>query len=306
MLIWAINFPLAVAILKTWDALALAPVRMVLAGLTVLCFALLFRQSKDLLETLRNRRFVLASVLFGVSAMFFMYAQAKVDAVSASVVVSSLPLFSAMFGWWAGTEKPGWRLLFAILLTVAGGVLTAVVSAQGSGSEGSFVGLASMLAGVIFYVWYSREMVVRFASWPDLAKTASSMLLAAIPCLGVVAVVIIAGGSLRHDLSATSLAQVAFLACVTIGASSVLWLWTGRAVGVTVAGMHHNMVPFYVIMLGTFSGSVITFNHVVGALLVVAGAVLAQLRPRSIVVGVTQPVVAGRAPWAPPRRRPSE
>jgi drug/metabolite transporter (DMT)-like permease len=294
MIIWSLNFPLVVSILKTWDAIALAPARMILAGLTVLVFALLFGQTRELVSLLKDKRFLFASAMFGISAMFFMSAQARVDAVSAAVIVSSMPLFSALFGWLAGTEKPGWRLAIAILLTIAGGALTSLVSAQGSGSEASFAGFGSMLAAVIFYVWYTREMVVRFSGAPDLTKTAGSMLVAAVPCLVAAAIFSTLGGGLRIDLSASVLLQVFFMACVTIGASSVLWLWTGRAVGVTVAAMHHNLVPFYVILLGAFAGTIVTANHVAGAVLVIAGAVLAQLRPRKARIGVTQPVAPGR------------
>jgi len=299
MIIWSLNFPLAVSILKTWDAIALAPVRMLLAGGTVLVFALLFGQARAVHSILQDKRFLFASLMFGVSAMFFMSAQAKVDAVSAAVIVSSMPMFSALLGWWTGTETPGWRLMLAIALTIAGGVLTSLVSAQGSGSEGSFAGFGMMLAAVIFYVWYSREMVVRFSSAPDLAKTAGSMLVAAVPCLAAAAIASLFGPGLRIDLSPATVWQVVFMACVSVGASAVLWLWTGRAVGVTVAAMHHNLVPFYVILLGAFAGAIITGNHIAGASLVIAGAALAQLRPRKVKVGMTQPVPPGRSPGAP-------
>lgn len=294
MLIWALNFPLAVKILKTWDAIALAPVRMLLAGTTVLMVALLFRQGRQMLMTLRQPKFLLASVMFGISAIFFMIAQARVDAVSAAVVVSSMPLFSALLGWISGAEKPGWRLIMAIVLTIAGGVMTSLVSAQGSGSDGSYGGFAIMLAAVIFYVWYTREMVVRFGDVPDLAKTAASMLVAAIPCIVVAGIASAADEGLRYDLSSETMWLVAFMACVSVGASAVLWLWTGRAIGVTVASMHHNLVPFYVIVMAAFAGSIVTGNHILGAVLVIAGAVMAQVRPRKARVGATQPVAPGR------------
>ena len=294
MIIWSLNFPLAAAILKTWDAIALVPVRVGLAGITVMLFALMFGQGKHMLSVMHHLRFWLASVTFGISAIFFVYAQASVDVVSAAVVVSSMPLFSALLGWFSGVEKPGWWLMVAIVLTIAGGVMTSLVSAQGSGTEGSFTGIAIMLAAVILYVWYTREMVVRFGDVPDLAKTAASMLVGTLPCLLVAAIASVAGDGLRYDLSYPTVLLVALLGCVSIGASAVLWLWTGRAIGVTVASMHHNLVPFYVIVMAAFAGAVITSSHIAGAVLVMAGAVLAQVRPRSTRVGVTQPVAPGR------------
>ena len=47
MIVWSLHFPLSVAILKTWDPLALAPVRMGLAGVTVALVALVLGQARQ-------------------------------------------------------------------------------------------------------------------------------------------------------------------------------------------------------------------------------------------------------------------
>lgn len=299
MLVWASNFPLAVSVLKSWDALSLAPVRMLLAGSTVFLVTLIMRQMTSFAALLRSPRFLVCSVVFGVSALLFVVGQSRIDAVASAVIVCSMPLFSALMGWAEGVEKPGLKLAAAIALTVAGGVLTSLVSAQGSGSEGSLAGVAAMLGAVITYVWYSRELVLRFGDAPDLAKTSASMLVGGLTCLAIaVAVVAVTGDVPRYDISGATMAKIVLLACVTVGLSAVLWLWTGRMVGVTVAAMHHNLVPFYVILLASAGGAVVTGQHLVGALLVIAGAVIAQLRPRRRKAGVTQPVPAGRKPQA--------
>ena len=304
MLVWAANFPLAVSILKSWDAMALAPVRMLLAGVTVFAATVAMRQLAIFWRLFRSWRFVLTSLVFGLSALLFVIGQSRIDPVASAVIVSSMPLFSALLGWMEGSEKPDPRLAAAIVLTVAGGVLTSLVSAQGSSSQGSLAGILAMLAAVVTYVWYSRELVLRFGEVPDLAKTSASMFIGGMLCALIAVVATAVTGPLRIDTSADVLASIVLLACVSIGLSSVLWLWTGRMVGVTVAAMHHNLVPFYVIVLAAFGGAVVTGQHVLGAALVIAGAVIAQLRPRKRKVGVSQPVPPGRAPWAPPRKPP--
>jgi NAD/NADP transhydrogenase beta subunit len=67
MLLWAANFPLAVSVLKHWDALAFAPVRLMLAGLTVLVFTALVGQLGAARQLLASGG-SLASLVFGVSA----------------------------------------------------------------------------------------------------------------------------------------------------------------------------------------------------------------------------------------------
>lgn len=294
MIVWSLHFPLSVTILQTWDPLALAPVRMGLAGLTVAAVGLALGQAGAMMELAGNRRFVFISVVFALSGLFFIIGQSRIDAVSAAVIVSAMPIFSALMGWWDGLERPGLKLVLAIALTVAGGVLTSIVSAQGSGGEGSLSGVLFTLAGVIAYVWYTRQLVVAFAGTSEISKVAVSMLISVVPCSLILAVFTAAGTAIAVDFSPATLGLIVAMAGLSVGLSSVLWLWTGRVVGVTVAAMHHNMVPFYVIVMAALGGAIVTGQHIAGAMLVIAGAVLAQLRARKRKIGVTQPVAPGR------------
>ncbi|MEO1162123.1 MAG: DMT family transporter, partial [Pseudomonadota bacterium] len=201
MIVWSLHFPLSVAILKTWDPLALTPVRMGLAGITVASVGLLSGQASAMLALATNRRFGLVSVVFGLSGLFFIIGQSRIDAVSAAVIVSSMPIFSALMGWLEGLERPGLKLMLAIGLTVAGGVLTSTVSAQGSGGEGSLSGILFTLAGVIAYVWYTRQLVVAFADTPAISKVAVSMLISIIPCSVILACFAGAGTVIEADFS---------------------------------------------------------------------------------------------------------
>ncbi len=293
MILWSSHFPLSVFILASWDAVALAPARMVLAGLVIAMVGLALGQGHAMFALVRDRRFVVISIVSGVSALFFIVGQSRIDAVSAAVIISAMPMFSAVMGWLEGLEKPRLKLLLAIALTVAGGVLTSSVSAQGSGSQGSLSGVLFVLVAIIAYVWFTRQLVVRFVTAPDIAKVSVSMLVGAVPCILVLVTVLGAGRTVEADFSTATLAIIAVMSCVSVGLSTVLWLWTGRVVGVTVAAMHHNMVPFYVIVMAAAGGSFVTGQHIAGAMLVIAGAILAQLPVRRRKIAVTQPVATG-------------
>lgn len=154
--------------------------------------------------------------------------------------------------------------------------------------------IKGILAGVIAYVWFTRQLVVKFSETPDIAKVGVSMLVSATSCLIVLAVVPGTGETVETDFSAATSGLIVIMSCISVGLSSVLWLWSGRVVGVTVAAMHHNMVPFYVIVLAAVGGAVVTGQHIAGAVLIIAGAVLAQLRVRKSKIVVTQPTALGR------------
>lgn len=294
MLLWSWNFPLIVAILKTWDPIALAPLRIGLAGAAIALAALLAGQFAHFAPLARNPRFIWVSALYGLSALLFVLGQDKVDAVSAAVILSCMPIVSALLGWIEGVERPTSRLLVAIVLTVAGGTLTSVVSAQGSGSEGSLAGVLLLIAGMSVYVWATRALVLGFSATPDLAKSGVSMLLATAPLVLAASVGFAVNPAMEYDFSQYTMAMVLVMSIVSVGLTTVLWLWTGRMVGVTVASMHHNMVPFYVIVMAALGGAIVTWQHIAGAMLVIAGAVIAQFRPRRKKAGITQPVPPGR------------
>jgi drug/metabolite transporter (DMT)-like permease len=80
----------------------------------------------------------------------------------------------------------------------------------------------------------------------------------------------------RLDLGPVSLGQLAWLGAVAVCLSMLLWLRAARLIGVTIAAMHQNMVPFYVMAMALAIGGRVETAQLVGGLLVVSGAVLAQ------------------------------
>jgi drug/metabolite transporter (DMT)-like permease len=274
MVLWATNFPVSEEILATWHPLLLTPVRIGLAGLVVVLAAVAVAQGRETLLLLANPRMLASGLAFGVSSIFFVTGQKYTDAVSASVIVSAMPLFSAVMGWMAGRERFTGGLVAALLLALIGGTLT---SASGGGSQdGSLLGAASILAGTVLYVWYSRMIVDEFSDAPILAKTAASTLAgAALTTLAVGMAWTFGWFEPQYELSPRTLALVGWLG-FAIGASAVLWFWVGRKIGVTVASVHNNLVPFYVILMAAMAGAAVSGQQLVGATLVVAAAVLAQ------------------------------
>ena len=71
------------------------------------------------------------------------------------------------------------------------------------------------------------------------------------------------------------------MAAVAGGISVVFWLWGARLLGVTIASMHQNLVPLYVVVMVLPLGGEVHGQHLIGGALVVAGAILAQLPGRA-------------------------
>jgi drug/metabolite transporter (DMT)-like permease len=275
MVVWATHFPVAVLILATWDPLLFTPVRVLLAGLIVSAAGLALSQGRAMGLLLFDRRVLISGVAFGLSSLCFVWAQKHTSPVTAAVIISATPLLSALMGWLAGRERITGVLIAGLLLALAGGVMTSAASAEGS-VKSSFAGAASMLAAVILYVWYARLLVYDFAAAPVVAKTAASTLAAgALTAMVVAAATALGLIEPSYDFSPRTLALIAWLG-LAVGVSAVLWFWVGGKIGVTVAALHNNLVPFYVILIAALMGGAVNGHEVLGATLVVAGAVLAQ------------------------------
>ena len=289
MLVWATNFPVTAILLKTWPPVLLAAERALIGGLVVGFVALAMGQTRSIAALVRSGPALVASLALAFSALLFVWGQKLVDPVAAAVIVSGMPIFSLTMGWIEGRERFSVQMGLAIALAVAGGIITSLVSAA-SGQKPSILGSLAVLIGVIAYVWQTRVMVDRVKGVPDMAKSAFVMLAS-----GLITTLVAAawrlGGAAEPvpDVSLTSLALLVWLGGIAIGASTVLWYAAGRMIGVTVTSMHHNMVPFYVITMAALSGATVTPWHVIGAVLVIAGAVLAQVplkaRQRARVTG---------------------
>ena len=275
MVIWATNFPLSAVILKTWHPLMLTPVRLAIAGAIVTLAALALGQGRALAGLCADRRIVWSGVAFGASSLFFVWSQKHTDPVTAAIIVSAMPLISALFGWFSGRERFTLMLVLALLLAIAGGATTSLSDLKEHG-ESTIIGMVSMFVATGLYVCYSRLLVDGLPETPVLAKTAASTLVATLLTAAVVGGA--AHGGLYEpssDFSARTLGLIVALG-LAVGLSAVLWFWVGGRIGVTVASVHNNLVPFYVILIAALIGASVSPQQILGALMVVMGAALAQ------------------------------
>jgi drug/metabolite transporter (DMT)-like permease len=282
MLLWATNFPVADALLDTWSPLALTAARLAIGGAVIALAALAVRQRATLARLLSSPAVALAALFQIGSTLLFMIGQTKVDPVVAAVIVSSMPVITVIVGWLSGEERLTGRIAAAIVLAVLGGVVTSWPGETG-GAEASVLGALAILGGMTCYVLYTNVLVSTLRHEPDIAKSAACMSVAAVMAAALLSAAWATGlAPVFADGSSRSLMLLAWLGAMAVGASTVFWMWAGRHVGLTVAAMHHNLVPFYVILMGAWVGTPVTAQHVAGAVMVIAGAVLAQLPVRAL------------------------
>ncbi|MGI9462370.1 MAG: DMT family transporter, partial [Aestuariivirgaceae bacterium] len=278
MIAWSTNFIIADDLLATWHPVLLTPARSGVAAL-VLCLAVVaMGQGRQLLQIPVIHMVGAGGIGLSVSNLLFVWGQNYVDPVSAAIILSCLPVISVIFGWIGGTERLGILLCMGIALAVVGGVLASLGVQSGAAGEGSILGAVMILTGTVFYIWYTRTLVAICPNVSVLAKAAVCMLMSTLMCLIYAEfAVLLDMVPLKYDVSLVSLGKLFWFGAIAIGGSTALWFATGQMVGVTIAAMHHNMVPFYVMLFALAAGGTISGQTLAGAGLVAVGAVLAQL-----------------------------
>ena len=274
MLCWATTFPATELLLASWDPVLLAAARLsVAAGFALLLLAL-FGRPGELLTAPWASILPIGGLGLGTGVLLLTLGQAHADLVIVAIIGTLVPLVSALFGIAQGSERIDLRLGVAIVLAVAGGIVaTGAFSERIAFRGGELLALVS----VVLWTWYSRASVDRLAMLSDLTKSAVNMLAGA-AVITVAAFVAVGFGvvPLRLDLGATSLAQLGWLGAIAVCLSMLLWLKAARLIGVTIAAMHQNLVPFYVMAMALAIGGRVETVQLVGGMMVVTAAVLAQ------------------------------
>ena len=143
-----------------------------------------------------------------------------------------------------------------------------------------------VLASMVAWIWYSRAALRRLSGHGDLALSGLTFA-AGGPGGGRGGRVALLLGLARPRLvlDELNIAALLWMSMIAIGLSVPLWFTSARMLGITIAAIHTNLAPFYVMLMALAFGGAVSPRQVVGAVLVAAGALLAQL-------------TAGRAPAA--------
>lgn len=280
--LWATGFPATEYLLRGWDPLLLCLGRLTGAAAFLVLLAALTGRAGEL------RRAPWRDVVFlgavGVAAPVFLLVlgQSRSDAVTVAIISTALPMISALMSWLLDGRRPGLPVLVGIGLAILGGSLATVADSRAaSGPRG---GELLVLGSMILWIWYSRAAMARLHAHSDVAMSGLTFVAGTTIVAVVVAVALPLGlAAPRLDLGLPSLAAMVWLGTMAIGLSVLLWFNCARLLGLTVAAIHTNLAPFYVMLIALAFGGAVSGRQVLGAVLVAAGALLAQLAsgPRS-------------------------
>ena len=277
MALWATGFPATEILLESWHPLLLVPVRLMTASLVLLGIIALTGRLGELRAVPWREVAVIGGCGIGAATVCLIWGQSYSDPITVSIISTGLPACAAVMGFLAGDDRPTARVLAGVALAIAGGIVaTVAASSEGPGFRG---GEILNLGGVILFTWFTRASIRRLSMLSAVTKTCVTLGAGALFIVPVIAIVTATGLVERpaYDFSPRSLALCFYMGGIAVGCSMTLWMYGARLLGVTVAAIHQNTVPFWVMIFSVlFIGQQLLIGQVWGALLVIAGALLAQ------------------------------
>lgn len=277
MAMFALGFPAVEILLDTWGVLALITARMILGSLILMIVWRLADGAKAVASAHWRSGVVVGALGFGVGATLLLLGQAMSDPVTTAIVAAMSPIAGAVYEFFLDRRTASVRLILGVLLSITGGLI-AVGPALLAGEAG--LGALVCLGSVFIYVWGTRASNQKMSGDSALARASVTSIGAAALCL--IAFTIASGfGMSTAQIGAHGQSEIINFLIWTILAfvvSQTLWLWSSGALGVLVASLQMNAVPFYVMIVGAFAlGADWSWMQALGAAIVGLGVVIAQV-----------------------------
>ena len=256
---------------------ALVAVRASVGWLAVICFLLARQGARSLRVERRDLALLLPLGLVGIGTFYLLYFYTVRESTigTAAILLYSAPAFVVVLAWLFLRESLNAAKVFALLLTVGGIFFVAGAYDPANLEVSPKVLVTGLLSGLTYglYAIFGRPLaghlspavILSYA----LAIGSALLVVAALPTLDTLA-----------GLPATSYALLLMLAVVHTTLAFALYTFGIRHLGAGRAAIVATVEPVVAGVLGvTLLGEELTALKALGALLVLAGAALAQLRP---------------------------
>ena len=277
MFLWALGLPILDLQQEGWDGFSLSSARTLLAGLTMLGLAyfsrpVLFRR-KEVLTS-----FFLGIFGYGLASLLLVIGIGYAGAVTAAIIAALVPVISALLDVIATRRMIDFRLFIAVILSLVGGLIATLNDQEMVLTLGW--GELLLLSSVVLWVLYSRFSLSMHGQAHPVGGYGLTMIAGSVGLLLATFIAGFFGYELKQDFSFNSVMVVLFLGVFSTGLSVLLWLHGAKRLGVTTAGLHQNLVHVFVMLIMFILGEGFQWRKGVGGLLVIIGAIIAQLRKR--------------------------
>lgn len=275
--IWGAMFPALERILRTWDVFSATAGRHTLAVIALLIVLSIRERSIPVHRGLPWVNLLLLG-FFGMSVTSLLTTLSVYfsSGVSAAITSATNPITSAITA----------RLLHRVPL-LPGIVIGSVLSTAGGlisilGGDGAAVELRGgellLIAANVLWTWYSMMAQRWLVGFSQLHISALTALTGLIGLYAVIAVVGASGMAEFHiDFSPEPIFLLIFAGAISVAVGNSLWHFGVSRVGVTIAAMYNNLIPIVAVMISFWAGTKPTAAQLVGAAVIIAGVLYAQV-----------------------------
>jgi len=274
--IWGTNYAVVKQTLREMLPLSFNAVRFSLASI-LLFFALRLSEGGFLLDRRDFRRIlVLGAIGHTLYQLLFICGIAITTASLSALMLATSPLFVVLIDLLMGVEKPSRRIVFGVLLSLAGVFMLVVGSSSGlTSSERQVIGGALVLAGSVCwaaYTVFSKPYLVRYS---PLRFTATTMI------LGTIILDLLAIPSLLAEewqaISFEGWVGLAYSLGLAVVLGYVIWEIGVQKVGPGRTAIYQNLIPVIATAVSClWLGETIGGAQIVGAGMVFLGIYLTR------------------------------
>jgi drug/metabolite transporter (DMT)-like permease len=278
---WGANVPVTKVMLSYFDLMPMMALRTISATLALGVLLWLAEGGRALLVDIGARRFLLLGLMIASFFTFYALGLRYSNPITVAAVQVAGPLVSA------ATVRVATGLRFdpgfgaALVLTLLGGLILAASSLSGSGHVTFGGGEFLVLSTNVLWTLYSIKAQVWFADRASQLHRAYVASLSAMAWLILVSLAAIALLGAQSPLGVgdgwvwTQLLGVAMLAS---GLGSYAWNIGASRLGVAVASLWVNLVPFFAVLWSMAYGFMPNVYQIAGGLVALSGVVYMQWR----------------------------
>jgi drug/metabolite transporter (DMT)-like permease len=281
-LIWGASFLFIKIGVQAVAPLQVAFGRVAFGALTLLVVSLARRERLPHEPRIWGHLVVAAVLANALPFTLFGYAEQHVSSALASIGNATVPLFTLLFALFLlPDERPTWQRSVGLAIGFAG-VLIVLGVWRGVAQANDFGGMLLILTATASY-GLSGVYMRRYLSSTSYSSLALSLGQLAVASLEL-ALVLPFATHLPHHVPAGALAAIFALGAFGTGIAYVLAYSLLRIAGATVASTVTYFIPVVSIVIGVIGlGERLTWNAPLGALVIIAGAVLSRTPARAVV-----------------------
>jgi drug/metabolite transporter (DMT)-like permease len=277
---WGANVPISKVMLGNFDLIPMSAIRTAVAGVSLAVLLLLVEGAKALRIGLDFRRFALLGLMMGSFFAFYTLGIQFSNPITAATVAVAGPLVSAVTVRLVTGLRfdPGFPV--ALAMTLLGGAILAWPTLVGSGPVTFGGGEIMVLLSNSLWTLYSIKAQAWFDRESQLHRTYVASL-SAFGWMALLSVALIALGWSRSPLDVTdgwAWTQLLAVALFASGLGGYFWNIGASRLGIAVASLWVNLVPFFAVLWSMAYGFVPNIYQLVGGLVVLSGVVYMQWR----------------------------